>query len=224
MTSFSLKILAITCMLIDHLGSLILYDSPSYSILRAIGRLCFPIMAYLIAEGFLHTRNLDRYILRLGAFALISEPIFDFAFYSSWAFWDSQNIFFTLLLGLLAIQVWETTFTRSKVQGIALLLALVLLAGLISADYGGQGVLLVLLCHWGHKLAPKHGKWALYGCFLAGTLLLSLSPWILHQIPCMLAVFPIALYNGKRGPKLTYFFYAFYPLHLLALGILAKIL
>lgn len=224
MTSFSLKILAISCMLIDHIGSLILYDSPYYLLLRGIGRLCFPIMAYLIAEGYLHTKNLDGYLLRLGGFAILSEPIFDFAFYSTWVFWDSQNIFFTLFLGLLAVHVWETTLAHSKAQGLSMILILILFAGLISADYGGRGVLLVLFCHWGRKLAPKYGKWALYGGFLSGTLLLSLSSWIFPQILCMLAVIPIALYNGKRGPKMTYFFYAFYPLHLLALGVLAKIL
>lgn len=128
-TGSTLKIIAIVCMLIDHIGAVILErylyaNGLSYKtmqmmveggfgnlqkvviadlILRLIGRLAFPIFCFLLVEGFYYTSNRAKYVLRLFLFALISEVPFDFAFKNSWLEFSYQNVFFTLTIGLLTI-------------------------------------------------------------------------------------------------------------------------
>ncbi|MDF2537691.1 MAG: putative rane protein [Herbinix sp.] len=82
MTSTTLKIIAIITMLIDHIGAILIRDNNIYNLVfRSIGRIAFPIFAFLIVEGFYYTKNVKKYLLRLGLFALISEIPFDIAFY-----------------------------------------------------------------------------------------------------------------------------------------------
>lgn len=132
-TGSTLKLIAIAAMLIDHIAAVILnnffiaygisintdvitmlQESPhrpymgviiAYQIMRAIGRLGFPIFCFLLIEGFKYTRSITRYAVNLGIFALISEIPFDLAFRKKIFFTGYQNVFFTLLLGLLAIYV-----------------------------------------------------------------------------------------------------------------------
>lgn len=133
MSTFVLKLFAIIVMLIDHIGAI--FISPAqhpdlYFALRAVGRLAFPIFVFLIVEGFFHTKDVKKYIKRLGIFAIISEIPFDLAFYSSLhgtdfitdfkaVFSDGfdmklfaellnnlnihQNVFFTLFFGLVLL-------------------------------------------------------------------------------------------------------------------------
>lgn len=83
MTSFILKLIAITTMLIDHIGAVLIpQNSQWYLVFRMIGRLAFPIFVFLIVEGFYHTKDIKKYLKRLGIFALISEIPFDLAFYN----------------------------------------------------------------------------------------------------------------------------------------------
>jgi hypothetical protein len=82
MTTFTLKLIAIIAMLIDHIGAIFIPgNTVLYLIFRSIGRIAFPIFVFLIVEGFYHTSNIKRYLMRLGLFALISEIPFDLAFY-----------------------------------------------------------------------------------------------------------------------------------------------
>ena len=116
MTTFILKIIALASMIIDHMGSVF----PQYFGLefRVIGRVAFPIFVYLLAEGFKHTRSPYKFLVRLGIFAMISEPFFDLALRVDWQvadyadmrylldhinFFASTNIFYTLFLGGVAI-------------------------------------------------------------------------------------------------------------------------
>ena len=116
----TLKLIAILSMLIDHAGATIirtLWQSPVisssvsqsrlwseiYKISRSVGRIAFPIFCFLIVEGFLHTRNVWRYARRLFLFSLISEIPFDLALKGSWYFPEKQNVYFTLLIGLLVL-------------------------------------------------------------------------------------------------------------------------
>jgi TraX protein. len=119
----TLKLVAIFTMLIDHIAASILENllrcgGPSsyanggllytvYSIMRSIGRLAFPIFCFLLVEGFLHTRNKSKYAIRLGIFALISEIPFDLAFEGKMFSWGHQNVFFTLLIGLIVMAGFE---------------------------------------------------------------------------------------------------------------------
>ena len=129
MTAFVLKIIALTAMLIDHTGATFPDHTPLY--FRVIGRLTFPIFVYLLAEGFRHTRSPGKFLLRLFAFALISQPFFDWSLnrsrhisagYSPWRvdFLNNTNIFYTLFLGGLAIVAFQwirmTLTQRLQVQ------------------------------------------------------------------------------------------------------------
>ncbi len=139
MNNYQLKIIAITAMLIDHIGAIFLSPDVNYGLYlmcRSIGRIAFPIFVFLIVEGFYHTSNLKKYLLRLGVFALISEVPFDLAFYKyhyGISFLDdlnkavnqpshfkllfdrliaAQNVFFTLFLGLLLITLMNMVERR----------------------------------------------------------------------------------------------------------------
>ena len=105
MTSFALKIIALITMFCDHFGDAFLGH---FSIFNLIGRFAFPIFAFQISEGYMHTRNIKKYFLRLSVFALISQipfSLFSHKFLHSSIL--SLNVFFTLLLGLLAIYLFD---------------------------------------------------------------------------------------------------------------------
>ena len=102
-SSFALKIIAIICMLCDHFGDSII---KSFSFLNVIGRIAFPIFAFQITEGYTHTKDLKKYFKRLIIFAIISQIPF-MLFLSTFTSSYTLNIFFTLLLGLLSIYIYN---------------------------------------------------------------------------------------------------------------------
>ena len=121
MSAFLIKIIASICMLIDHTGAVFPVSTPF--ILRLIGRIAFPIYAYMIAQGCKHTKNINKYLLRLGIFALISEIPFDIAFkrYTmdgvlnlNINFFAETNVFYTLFLGAACIAIYERVKTKKR--------------------------------------------------------------------------------------------------------------
>ena len=148
--------------------------------------------------------------MRLFLFALISEIPFDLAFRYQILEFTYQNVFFTLLIGLLTI--WAMEVLRQKSPVLALLPACVgLLAGnLMQTDYSWKGVLLILVLYLFY-LYPAEKT-------IAGCLCLLWEP-----AACLAFVF-LNLYNGKRGRSIKAFFYWFYPLHLLVLVMIRNIL
>lgn len=217
-----LKWMAIVIMAIDHIGASILetYAMNAWGgsplgdhfldnwneilavdrVIRYIGRPAFPIFCFLLVEGFLHTRDVKKYAIRLGIFALVSEIPFDLALHITFFHWEYQNVFFTLLIGLLAI--W---FIRShgetlpvRILGLA---AGAMAAEMLHTDYGAFGVALIVLLY----LLREHRVWQ---CLLGG--LCCLWEWT-----APLAFLPIFFYNGERGRQPKWFFYWFYPVHLL---------
>ncbi|MDR1800646.1 MAG: conjugal transfer protein TraX [Lachnospiraceae bacterium] len=204
LTNYQLKWIAIITMVIDHTGY-VLY--PAYPIFRYIGRLSFPIFCFLLVEGFYHTGNVKKYALRLGIFAILSEIPYDLAFHGKiLEFGNGQNVFFTLLIGLLVLYVWERC--RSLPVGIAAATAGMCLAALIKCDYSYTGVFLIWLIAFKRDQKP-------FMLFLAG--IWNFLFYGKVQYWGAFACIPIALYNGKRGRKMKYFFYIFYPVHLLIL-------
>lgn len=216
-----LKLLAVILMLIDHTGAVIVSRCPQavlftvlgkavtlYTLMRLVGRVAFPLFAFLLVEGFLHTHDRRRYALRLGVFALLSEVPFDLAIKGKILEWTHQNVFITLCLGVLGL--WALEQFRGK--GWKQLLSLLALYGvaLVSrCDYGVRGYGFVLLLY---LLREQPISRAIIG---AGYLS---STW-----QAGLAFIPMAFYNGQRGfirdRFLQYAFYLFYPLHLLLLYI-----
>ena len=235
LTGSALKWIAIITMFIDHVGAAILeigvlpkvadavlagnsfdYIMADYhfwyrldGVLRSIGRLAFPIFCFLLVEGFLHTKNVKNYALRLGLFALISEIPFDLAFNERILEVSYQNVFFTLFLGLLVLiglKYFKETLPLN-LSWLRFIVALtgILLASFLRTDYDAFGIILIVLLYEfrNYKLLR----------FIAGAILM-----LFNSTTGCLAFLLLWFYNGERGKHLPkYFFYAFYPAHLLLL-------
>ncbi len=219
----TLKLIAIFTMLIDHTGATVLRSITRlpevtgnaelrntwvqiYNTSRDIGRLAFPIFCFLLVEGFLHTRSPRKYAGRLFLFALISEIPFDIALKGSWFYPDKQNVYFTLLIGLLVMMGirWLTdNGTRRVLLSVLPIAAGMLLAAWTDTDYSYKGVFLIAVLY-----LMRNSR--LYQC-IGGAAAIS---W---ELPAPIAFIPIYFYNGKRGISLKYFFYWFYPVHLMLL-------
>lgn len=229
LTGTALKRLACVSMLIDHIGASCLETGvltnasrplPSYSlyqqvylldrVLRLIGRLAFPIYCFLLVEGFLHTRSVRKYCARLLGFALLSELAFDWAFFNTPFYPDYQNVYWTLLLGMLAMVLLQR-FANGRLSGALLQIgsaaACMLAAELLRTDYGATGVLLIVLLY---ELRASRLKQCIAGAFLTA-----------YELTGPLAFFPIFFYNGERGRcsrRQSLFYYSFYPVHLFLLA------
>lgn len=116
LTAFHLKLVALATMIVDHVGAALdTIPRVPRNLMRSIGRVAFPLYAFLIAEGCRHTRSRERYLLRLGLLALISEIPFDVAFYNfGISFLDGTNIFYTLFFAVACIHIYETLRSRPK--------------------------------------------------------------------------------------------------------------
>ena len=144
-----LKLIACLSMFIDHLGAVCFSGMMGF---RIIGRLAFPIYCFLLVEGAVHTRNMKKYILRMGIFALISEVPFDLAFYHRLVYMGHQNVFFTLGLGLLAIWFLEHPIEQLDIPDVLYKLLVIIAAGLIAeffnTDYGFTGIAVICIFYY----------------------------------------------------------------------------
>jgi hypothetical protein len=204
--SDGLKIVAVLCMTIDHVGAILL---PNVAWLRIIGRVAFPLFAYQLAIGYVHTSDLRRYALRLGIWGLIAQPVYMLAF--GVRLWE-LNIFATLLLGLLAMWGWD--HRHWWVVALAVLPPLVQLwMPSVGPDYGAYGVVLCLVSfiflNDRHQLVTSHGLLHI----LAGALLWPTQIYAVLSIPLIL-VPPRSHLHRVQG-----FFYAYYPVHLAVLAL-----
>ena len=198
-TGSTLKLIAIIAMFIDHVGAIVL-------------------ARMLMIEGFRYTRNVKKYAGRLFLFALISELPFDLGFAGSVFYMDYQNVFFTLFIGLLVIA--GLRFAEGKAEwnkGLrAVLVVCMLVAGagaaeLLRTDYGAMGVLTIVIMYLFRKNRVLEAG---AGCVM-------LTAMQLMEISSFFVLIPIRMYNGRRGWNIKWFFYAFYPLHILLLYLIA---
>ena len=196
-------------MCVDHAG-LALF--PSVGAFRCIGRPAFPLYCFLLVQGFRHTRDLRAYARRLLIFGQISSAM-------------EQNVVFALLLGLMALYAAKALAVRPLPCALAVL-ALMLLAMAAQVSYGWLGVALCLAYAYAGDSKKRQALFTVLLTLLyAFTLLLSgvARTWVAVSLCAALSVIPIALYNGRPGPRgkaLTFFFYAAYPLHLCALALI----
>ena len=215
MTSAALQCIAVVTMLVDHIGYEIGYrffPGLPTDLLRAIGRLSFPIFAFMLVEGFLQTSSRKKYVLRLTIFALISEiPYRLFTVLGNWSrvgFPTWENIFFELLLIFGAL--WCVQRGKLWRLGAA---ALALLAEAGGFMYGAYGVLIAVGFY-----VFRQRRWAGMLALVACTALYCLYQGSMFQSYAVFAAVPLYLYNGQRGQRLPrYFCYGFYPVHLLVL-------
>lgn len=233
LNSNQLKLIAVFTMISDHIGALIslLCSSPAAqavsSILRVVGRIAFPIFVFLLAEGFFHTSNRKKYLIRIGVFAILSEIPYDFFFTETLFSWDTQNVFFTLFLSLCMMNLMEyfqQKFSKkaSLIPQLFAVLFFCVLSYFMNTDYCIWGILTAaafFLFHENRAYQCVFGFLPLFFDLARNGLFLPYTPGLF--IGFLLLLF----YNGKRGERnFGYFFYFFYPVHLLLLGLILKIL
>ena len=240
-SALALKWIAIVTMAVDHTGVACykwLGVSESYWLMRHIGRIAFPIFAFLLVEGFRHTRNRRNYFRNLLIFCVVSEIPFDLVI-EGWATRnDGQNIFWTLAIGLLVLMALDALWIRLERGPISRFARLPLslipisagmfLANLLRTDYASWGVLLIVLVYAGERTTARfsvsqiaRNAGAVCGAVLWMSLYDCSHGWIIELYGAVAAI-PILFYNGERGRyRLSkWFFYGFYPAHLLILYVL----
>ena len=216
----NMRYLAAIFMLIDHIG-MVLY--PENMMFRIIGRLAMPIFAYGIAMGFIHTSSLKKYIIRLGIFTAVSQPFFLLMKYSINARVTGVNIGATFLIACVALILIDTKINYVKlnienkwinminniIRG-GLLILLCILTQIIKCDYGIYGVMVVIAFYYGIRTNSDEKG---YMCFIIITLL---NGNLIQMFSILsIVLLPYAKNRSKRTPK--YFFYVFYPLHMLVI-------
>ena len=201
MTTFQIKLLAAVLMVCDHIGAVIF---PKILILRFLGRLSFPLFAWLIGQGEKYTNNFKLYLLRLVILGVVSQPIYYLTFHSS-----ALNILATLAFGLLAIRV-------TKVIGSNLFTFIfAVLAQLANAEYGAYGVfVIILLSEMNFTKITWWIKW-----ISLNLLTFWLPGFFFHQFLAGLTPLILSLWNSQQGRKAKWF-YPFYPVHLALILIL----
>lgn len=216
MTSTSIKRIAIITMIIDHTGAFIFNN---YIIFRMIGRLAFPLFAFLIGEGVRHTKNVKKYMLRLFIFAIISEIPFDLVRTGQWLDWSHQNIFFTLTLGVIAIKCFQYTDKRFPYGSFISVFAIAVIAEYLQVDYGMFGILMIFVAGYGRTNESR--AYYIAGMNLLFAVLLFFgNPLSAIQAIGSFSLIFMMLYNGEKGKGIKYLFYSIYPLHLLAIYLL----
>lgn len=212
LSSFALHVLAMLLMLCDHLWATLL---PQYAMLTHIGRIAFPIFAFLLAEGARHTHDPQKYLLRLLIFAVLSEIPFDLMYGGTVFYPYHQNVLWTFLIALSGIflaQSVEKKF-RHRWMAVPLWAACIFicyaLGSLGMTDYYGFGVLTVFLfilfpgTAWWQRLAQLVGLYWINCQGLSGELLLVTIFNCTVEFPeqglALLALLPIWLYHGRQG-------------------------
>lgn len=223
-----LKLLALVSMTIDHYAAVVIYNGNLYGfvqeyhqmaiatekgmqlmrlyhIFRTIGRLAFPIFAFLLTEGFIHTKDRKKYFLRVFLMGIISEIPFDLCMFNKWFAFSAQNIGFTLALGILAMLLMKK-FRRKSILKWGSVVICAALAEILRCDYGALGILMIASLYNFRK--EKNLR------IFSGVIF---SVWISlgNFGAAALSFLPIFFYNGEKGRiPLGRILYIYYPLHL----------
>ncbi len=239
LTSASLHILAMAFMLLDHMWATIV---PGNDWMTCVGRLAFPIFAFLLVEGFFHTSSRKKYALRLLLWALISEIPFNLMVGGRLFFPIHQNVIWTFLLAF-GLMVWiekkkDASLLQQFFRWICAFCTGLLVGLLTMVDYYGYGIAMVLIFYLCRKNLWQQGLWVnrlvqLLGLYwinveMMGGLVYEFEAlgrtWVIPQQGfAVLALAFIWLYKGNKGHKskiFQYFCYAFYPAHMLILALL----
>lgn len=230
LSSTTLRFLAMFLMLLDHMWATVVSGN---NWMTYMGRMALPIFSFLIAEGYAHTSNVKNYKRRLFLFGIISEIPFNLMVSGSCFFLFHQNVMFTLLFGILAIEAIERMKKDHGVKSIIknlLILGGVLILSLVTlVDYNVMGVATVVLFYlcrgmrfgWFFQII---GLFCLNILWHKGMMIpVAVGPISFEFSTQGFALFSLVfiwLYNGKKGwsnKMVQYFAYAFYPLHMLAL-------
>ena len=216
-TGNTLKLFALVCMTIDHVGMMFF---SSNVIFKIIGRLSYPVFAYMISEGWKYTSNRKRYISLIWLMGLVYQ-VFYYIFFSSLY----MGIFITYGLSLFFIWAIEYFVDNGKSSYLIspLILVCVVFVGCIeyifpysgfSIDYGLVGIIIPVLVYFNKTKKEKISFLFLGLCCLS----------LIYkgvQFVSLLSVPLLCFYNGKRGNKnLKYLFYIYYPAHLVVIWLI----
>lgn len=211
----ALKIIAVVSMVIDHCAYYLMDgNTMAYEVMRCFGRIAFPVFAFLVAEGFAHTRNRMRYFLSLLLFAAVSEV----PWYLLNGADGTHNVMFTLTLGVSALAAFER-LREHRILCCLFILLTAWLATWLGTDYEWKGVLLIVVSYLFGIIRSMNTPIILRRMMQ----LLFAFPLMMHYgiIGALLACAVIFLYDGTRGfihgNVAKYGFYAFYPAHLFLL-------
>lgn len=230
LSAFALKLIAAVSMITDHVGLLLSQHAGSqwetlWTGMRIFGRLAFPLYCFLLAEGFLHTGNVKKYMLRLGIFAVISELPFNYLISQQLFYPDYQNVMVTLLIGLAMLYLYNGFVSRTQpIYAIMVLISALCLAFAVECDYGAEGVLMIFLFYL-FRFRP------LLMIVSVGAVMVLMGGL---EVFGLLAFIPILFYNEKKGgdfikgqkakKAVQYGAYALYPVHLTVLSIISYLL
>ena len=229
-----LKIIAIVAMTIDHVAAVFMPFGPLMTVLRCIGRLAAPIMCFMIAEGYHHTSNRGKYLLRLLIFALIAHIPFTLSMHGHINPLKATSVMWSLAMGLLALMIVKEEKLHPLLRlgglGMCCLLA-------YTANFNHVAVLWVVAFGWFHG----NRKMQMIAFAVVGTLthlVQSFAPLLKGSIALadfqywfqlgIFLVIPLLLcYDGTLGKKskfLSRFFYWFYPAHIVLLYVIKQLI
>jgi hypothetical protein len=206
LNNYQIKILAAIFMVVDHIGVVFF---PNLPVFRLIGRLSFPLFAWLLTQGERYTRNFNRYLLRLVLLGLISQPLYVLALSGT-----RLNILFTLSLGLITLRLGSRfSQYRYLIWGLGLVTA-----QLLRVEYGAYGIAVIYLF-----TAFRFGEvWWLAWMGLHLLLIAVMVKFGLFQLPAIVAGLLVNSANHQKGRSARWF-YSFYPLHLLVLYLISQL-
>ena len=213
MSLFILKVIGIVTMFLDHYH----YVIGGSEILNVAGRIAFPIFAFTLSEGYVHTRSLKKYLLRLFIFAVsIQMPSILFGYDYP------MNIFFTLFLGLLSIYIFNLK-KMNVILKIILIGFILFLSQKFKLDYGIYGILVIINFN-----IFRNNKFKILMNFLVLNIYNVIFPKVFDlpdtQLFSLISLVFIFMYNGEKGRSMKYFFYLFYPIHFFILEVIKFIL
>jgi hypothetical protein len=218
MSIFIIKIIAILAMVLDHIKFAI--PQTNNFITEYFGRMSYPLFAFVLVEGYLHTSNKKRYAIRLFIFAIISQiPFMLFRSLIGINEWKMLNIMFTLLLGFSVIYIYENFNNKIFANLLAILIAI--FGAIIKVDYGWYGIGFIYLFYFFRNFKsaylPSIICLSIFYYFSKYKMNMFKVDIYLQILFICLSLIPIYLYNGKKGRGMKYFFYCFYPVHLILL-------
>ncbi len=234
-SSFTLHIIAMVLMLCDHLWATVI---PGNFWLTCVGRLAFPMFAFMVVEGYHHTKSYKKYMLRLLVFAIISEMPFNIMSGGSIIYPFHQNVLWSFLIALLGVRLMDKA--RSKFNPIVSAVLCIIIIGVFSimglltmVDYYNYGILMVFAFYifsgetWKHWICQLLALLYINNFMMKGMYfpisIFGTTFNVYQQSFAVLSLPIIWSYKGEKGYSskfIQYAFYAFYPVHILILGVL----
>ena len=235
----AIKFIAIIAMTIDHIAWAIFPGYPHQwlpIVMHIIGRITMPTMCFFVAEGFFHTRDVNKYTMRMFLFAIISHFAFEIEWYGFRGWHEfipfyynydgsQTSVIWTLAWGLVMLRVAYSEKIKSC-WAKTLLICLICVAS-FPGDWSCVASLLVLCFGTYRGCLWKPALWMAFYVGIFGYTFLPYEPlYATLQLSVLLSIPILMLYNGQRGsnPKINafmkWFFYIYYPLHLALLGVL----